>query len=76
MIFTGGTRLIPLEATKSGTSTESLLKLLEERYGMEKQQPKVISKLILPHSNAKVDLVYHDFLNQVKSLLIDPRIGD
>ena len=65
-----------LEATKSGTSKESLLKLLEERYGMEKQQPKVISKLILPHSKAEVDLVYHDFLSQVKSLLIDPRISD
>ena len=58
-----------LEATKSSTSKESLLKLLEERYGMQKQQPKVISKLILPHSKAEVDLVYHDFLSQVKSLL-------
>jgi len=50
--------------------------MLEDRYGMQKQQPKVISKLILPHSKAEVDLVYHDFLSQVKSLLIDPRIND
>jgi len=64
-----------LEAT-STVSKDSLLKMLEARYEMDKQRPNVLKKLILPHSRAEVDLVYHDFANQVKSLLIDPRIGD
>jgi len=64
-----------LQAT-SFTSKESLLKALEARYGMEKQRPKLIKKLILPYSKAEVDLVYHDFEVQVKCLLIDPRITD
>ena len=64
-----------MEAT-STVSKDSLLKMLEARYEMDKQRPNVLKNLILPHSRAEVDLVYHDFANQVKSLLIDPRIGD
>jgi len=64
-----------MEAT-STVLKDSLLKMLEARYEMDKQRPKVLKNLILPHSRAEVDLVYHDFANQVKSLLIDPRIGD
>ena len=55
---------------------KTLLKGLEERYGMEKQRPKVITKMVLPHSKSVIDLVYHDFDQQLKSLLTDPRIED
>jgi len=55
---------------------KALLEGLEKRHGMEKQRPKVINKMILPHSKSVIDLVYHDFEQQLKSLLTDPRIAE
>ena len=38
--------------------------------------PKVVKNLLLPHSKSMVDLVVHDFKEQIQSLLTDPRISD
>ena len=51
---------------------DKLRKKLYSRYNL--QEPQYIS-VVLPHSKAKVKIVYHDFRSQVTSLLTDPRIS-
>ena len=58
------------------TPKKTLMKELQKRYNMQKKAPKVIKKLLLPHSQSEIDLVYHDFGHQLQSLLAEPRITD
>ena len=64
-----------LGATKF-VDQKALVKKLKERYNMEKNQPKKLKNLLLPHSKSRIDLVVHDAKYQIMSLLTDPRIRD
>ena len=66
--------LAHIKATKFVTKN-FLIKTLEARYNMAKCQP-IEKKLVLPHSEARIKLICHDFLGQLQSLLTDPRIKD
>ena len=52
---------------------KTLLGKLNTRYNMEKKKPFII-KMELPHSKARIKLVCHDALEQIISILTDPRI--
>jgi hypothetical protein len=54
---------------------EALLKRLATRYNMKKAAP-IKRSITLPHSQAKVTIITHDFQAQVQSLLSDPRWKD
>lgn len=57
----------------SMVSREVLMKKLESRYGMENSRPYE-KKILLPHSQVWVKIVVHDVIQQIKSLLTDPRV--
>lgn len=67
-----------LENSKAKTyiNQKSLVKYLTERYNLSKSKPIVTAPLLLPHSQARVNLVVHSFKEQLASLLTDCRITD
>ena len=54
----------------------ALVKTLRKRYNMEKTQPTKLTKLRLPYSGSRINLVIHDAKYQIQSLLTDPRLRD
>ena len=51
----------------------TLMTRLEQRYNMQKTKP-FVKNVELPHSGVTVDLVCHDALAQIQSMLTDPHI--
>ena len=56
-------------------SREKLFKMLRERYNYDKSCRQV-TKITLPHSKAKAQIVWNDAKQVIMSLLTDPRITD
>ena len=55
---------------------ESLVEYLTKRYNLVDSRPQLTETIHLPHSHARVNLVCHQFKDQVMSLLTDGRITD
>mgnify|MGYP001787486850 FL=1 len=55
---------------------ETLVEYLTKRYNLVDSRPLLTETIELPHSHARVNLVYHRFIDQVMSLLTDGRITD
>jgi len=55
---------------------ETLVEYLTKRYNLVDSRPLLTETIHLPHSHARVNLVYHQFKDQVMSLLTDGRIMD
>jgi len=55
---------------------ETLVEYLTKRYNLVDSRPLLTETIHLPHSHARVNLVYHQFKDQVVSLLTDGRITD
>jgi len=64
-----------IESTTYETK-QTLLSDLKNRYNMQNNAPKLVKGLFLPHSKSKIDLVLHNFADEVQSLLSDPRFQD
>jgi len=64
-----------LEA-KMFVNRKRLLKDLNLRYHLDNKGPEVVHSLVLPHSQSRIDLVVHNAMQQIQSLLTDPRIND
>ena len=60
---------------KTVTPRSTLMKKLNQRYNREAKKP-FVKEVTLPHSKAVVEIVLHDFEQQLQSLLTDPRIKD
>jgi len=55
---------------------ETLVEYLTKRYNLVDSCPLLTETIHLPHSHARVNLVYHQFKDQVVSLLTDGQITD
>ena len=56
-------------------SRKVLIEKILDRYNMKRSLPKT-KRVHLPHSKAEINIVYHEFVHQVESLLTDPRFND
>ena len=61
---------------KRRVSREQLLKFLNDRYYGHGRMPKLSAKVTLPHSQARVRLAVSDVMENLVSMLTDPRIED
>ena len=57
-------------------SRESLYSFLRIRYNIPEESYSNVKKITLPHSKAKVNIVWNDAQAIIQSLLTDPRIKD